>query len=44
VMVRGLVTRRGARGTQLAFGPYLLAGYVAALVLVVLSPMGAGLP
>jgi hypothetical protein len=44
VMVRGLVTGRGARGAQLAFGPSLLAGYAVALVLVVLSSMAAGLP
>ena len=43
VLLRGLVAGRGpeARRARLAFGPYLLAGYVAALVLVALSSMDA---
>jgi leader peptidase (prepilin peptidase)/N-methyltransferase len=46
VLVRGLLAGRGreARRAHLAFGPYLLAGYFAALVLALLSSMDAGVP
>jgi leader peptidase (prepilin peptidase) / N-methyltransferase len=43
VLVRGVLASRGreARREQIAFGPYLLAGYVVALLLAVLSSIGA---
>jgi leader peptidase (prepilin peptidase) / N-methyltransferase len=50
VMVRGLIAGRGraAGRAHIAFGPSLLAGYwvalVLALVLVAVSPIGAGFP
>ncbi len=46
VLMRGMLTGRGAeaRRAHIAFGPFLLAGYVAALVLVVLSSTLAGAP
>jgi leader peptidase (prepilin peptidase)/N-methyltransferase len=46
VLLCGVVAGRGreARRAHIAFGPYLLAGYVAALLLVVLSSIGAGDP
>jgi leader peptidase (prepilin peptidase)/N-methyltransferase len=42
VLVRGVLAGRGreARRTRLAFGPFLLVGYVAALLLVALSSTG----
>ena len=46
VLLRGVLAGRGreARRAHLAFGPYLLAGYVVALALVVLSSRAAGIP
>jgi leader peptidase (prepilin peptidase)/N-methyltransferase len=46
VLLRGVVTGCGreSRRAHIAFGPYLLAGYVAALLLVVLSSIGVGDP
>jgi leader peptidase (prepilin peptidase)/N-methyltransferase len=46
VLVRGMLTGRGreARRTHIAFGPYLLAGYFAALVLALLSSTDVGVP
>jgi leader peptidase (prepilin peptidase) / N-methyltransferase len=46
VLVRGALAGRAreARRAQIAFGPYLLAGYVVALLLEVLSSIGAIVP